>query len=185
MSEKADGAAGLESGADGVSEVIGDWAQRESELLAEIADLSAALDAVRAGGVDAVVVSGVTGESLYTLTSTDRPYRVLVEQMGQGAATFSESGIVLYANQRFADLIGHDRARLPGQDLTHLVQSADITVLGDLLAAPPGATAHQELTEVCCSHRTVAQEGRISPEEEGSLCRNTVSSLRSTATKRC
>ena len=25
-------------------------------------------------------------------------------------------------------------------------------------------------TEVCCSHRTVTQEGRISPEEEGSLC---------------
>ena len=38
--------------------------------------------------------------------------------------------------------------------------------------------------EVCCSHRTVTQEGRISPEEEGSLCRSTVSSLRSTATKR-
>src|ERR1017187_2878078 len=35
--------------------------------------------------------------------------------------------------------------------------------------------------EVCCSHRTVTQEGRISPEEEGSLCRSTVSSLRSTA----
>src|SRR5450756_1747318 len=33
---------------------------------------------------------------------------------------------------------------------------------------------------VCCSHRTVTQEGRISPEEEGSLCRSTVSSLRST-----
>jgi hypothetical protein len=29
--------------------------------------------------------------------------------------------------------------------------------------------------EVCCSHRTVTQEGRISPEEEGSLCRNGVS----------
>ena len=40
-------------------------------------------------------------------------------------------------------------------------------------------------SEVCCSHRTVTQEGRISPEEEGSLCRSTVSSLRSTATKRC
>jgi N-acetylmuramoyl-L-alanine amidase len=39
--------------------------------------------------------------------------------------------------------------------------------------------------EVCCSHRTVTQEGRISPEEEGSSCRNTVSSPRSTATKRC
>src|ERR1035437_6585185 len=43
----------------------------------------------------------------------------------------------------------------------------------------------QPQTEVCCSHRTVTQEGRISPEEEGSLCRSTVSSLRSTATKRC
>ena len=47
------------------------------------------------------------------------------------------------------------------------------------------AAARRSTTEVCCSHRTVTQEGRISPEEEGSLCRSTVSSLRSTATKRC
>src|SRR5450759_3276448 len=30
-------------------------------------------------------------------------------------------------------------------------------------------------SEVCCSHRTVTQEGRISPEEEGSLCRTGLS----------
>src|SRR5665811_596456 len=46
----------------------------------------------------------------------------------------------------------------------------------------PDPPTHQpQRAEVCCSHRTVTQEGRISPEEEGSLCRNTVSSPRSTA----
>ena len=66
------------------------------------------------------------------------------------------------------------------------VRKAAVHALGaisDPQAIPPLITALND--EVCCSHRTVTQEGRISPEEEGSLCRNTVSSPRSTATKRC
>jgi PAS domain S-box-containing protein len=123
-----------------------DWALRETALLREISDLSAALDAVRAGGIDAVIIPGPEGENLYTLTSTDRPYRVLVQEMGEGAATVSMRGVVLYANQRFADLVGHDRARLLGQDLTALVRARDATVLAELLATGAGDTAHKELT---------------------------------------
>ena len=37
-------------------------------------------------------------EQVYTLTSADRPYRVIVESMGEGAATVSERGVILFAN---------------------------------------------------------------------------------------
>jgi len=125
---------------------VADWAEREAALLSEISNLSVALDAVRAGGIDAVMMPGPEGENLYALTSTDLPYRVLVEEMGEGAATFSEHGTILYANQRFADLVAHDRAQLMGQHLTDLIQTPEATVLRELLATASGTTSHQELT---------------------------------------
>ena len=137
-----------EPGADGDGSVAADWAEREAALLREIENLSAALDAGRAGGIDAVMMPGPEGENLYALTSTDRPFRVLVEEMGEGAATFSEHGTILYANQRFADLVAHDRAWLLGQDLTGLIQTRDATVLRKLLATASGTTTREELTLV-------------------------------------
>ncbi len=56
-----------------------------------------------------------------------------------------------------------------------------------LTAQPGDATiinVSSGLAGVCGSHRTVTQEGRMSPDEEGSKCRNIASSLRSTAKKR-
>jgi len=55
--------------------------------------------------------------------------------MGQGAVTVSERGTVLYANQMFADLIGGDRARLLGQDLTDLIRASEASVLTDVMNA--------------------------------------------------
>src|SRR5450759_4224186 len=89
---------------------------------------------------------GAEGQNRSTQTIADRSYRVLVEQMGEGAATLSDDGNLLYANQRFADLLGRDRASLPGRDLTDLIKAQDATILGGLLATTPGTTAHQELT---------------------------------------
>ena len=43
---------------------------------------------------------------MFTLSSADRPYRIFVENMRDGAATVSGAGIILYANRRLAELLG-------------------------------------------------------------------------------
>ncbi len=66
--------------------------------------------AIRNGEVDALVIGAVPGEErLFTLNSADRPYRNFVEGMSDGAATVSADGIVLYANQALANLVGSSR----------------------------------------------------------------------------
>jgi diguanylate cyclase (GGDEF)-like protein/PAS domain S-box-containing protein len=83
--------------------------------LAELSDtrvrLSEAEDALRAildGEVDAVVVeNSSTAARVFSVSSADRPYRIFVENMQEGAATLSSTGIVLFANQRLADLIDY------------------------------------------------------------------------------
>ncbi len=97
----------------------------EDALLARIAELEVrlqeseeTLDAIRRGEIDALVVGGQPDEhQVYTLDSADRPYRVLIEQIQEGAVTLAGDGTVLYCNRRLADLLGTAQERVIGQPL--------------------------------------------------------------------
>ena len=67
------------------------------------------LKAIRDGHVDALVVILREGEQLYTLRTADQPYRLMVEQMREGALTLSADGTILYCNDRFAQLMATER----------------------------------------------------------------------------
>jgi phosphoserine phosphatase RsbU/P len=116
-----------------------------ARLRLQIEELRRALTAIREGDVDAVVLSGPQGQQLYTLVSADRPYRVIVEEMGDGAVTVSERGIILFVNRRLADLVGTDRAALLGKDVADLVDASAADTLASLLTTAPGTTRHGEL----------------------------------------
>jgi PAS domain S-box-containing protein len=63
------------------------------------------LEAIHAGGVDALVVATPGGDRIYTLQGADFAYRMVVEQMGEGAAALGLDGAILYCNRRFAELL--------------------------------------------------------------------------------
>jgi PAS domain S-box-containing protein len=50
-------------------------------------------------------VSETHGEKVYTLQGADRPYRLMIEEMGQGAVTLLPDGTILYCNRCFAALV--------------------------------------------------------------------------------
>jgi len=86
--------------------------KNQSQRARENADLRARLDkaeetlrAIRASAVDALVVSTAQGERIFTLKGAVHPYRVLIEDMNQGALTLTLDGAILYANQRFAEML--------------------------------------------------------------------------------
>jgi PAS domain S-box-containing protein len=89
-------------------------AAREQDLRAKLVEARQTIDAIRSGHVDALVINGPSGEQVYTLETADRPYRVLVEQMGQGAAVLGEDGVVVYANPRLGTLLGVESGMLVG-----------------------------------------------------------------------
>jgi aminoglycoside phosphotransferase len=66
------------------------------ELVEQLREAQETLDAIRNGEVDAVVVGGASGQQVYTLESADRPYRLLIEQMREGAVTLSHDNTILY-----------------------------------------------------------------------------------------
>ena len=96
--------------------VPSDYRARSEELEAQLREALETIQAIRSGEVDAVVIGGDGDKPLvYTLQDADRPYRLLIEQMQEGALTLNRDGVVLYANKAFAviadapteTLIGH------------------------------------------------------------------------------
>src|SRR5680860_268852 len=110
-----------------------DASEPDLELGRQIAYLQEALSAISNGGVDAVVMGEPEQEQVYTLANADRPYRVIVERMGEGAATVSELGVILFANPRLAQFAGVERDSLIGRDITEYVEENQRGALADLL----------------------------------------------------
>lgn len=115
-------------------------------LRKQILYLQEALTAISSGGVDAVVIGEPNAEQVYTLTSADRPYRVIVERMGEGAATVSERGVILFANPQLALFIGIDRDSMIGRDITDYVDEDQKPALEALLASRTTETWRVELS---------------------------------------
>lgn len=115
------------------------------ELVRQIAYLQEALTAISSGGVDAVVLGSPENEQVYTLTNADRPYRVIVEKMGEGAATVSELGVILFANPQLAEFIGIDRDTLIGRDINEYVDEEHQSTLAGLLDTEATETRRDEL----------------------------------------
>jgi len=113
-------------------------AEEIASLRARLREAEETLDAIRHGEVDAVVVGGPDGQKVYTLENADRPYRVLVEQMQEGAVTFSEDGIVLYCNQRFASIVEARRETIIGQTIEEFFDQSERAALRALMTREHG-----------------------------------------------
>ncbi|MBI4785365.1 MAG: PAS domain S-box protein [Oscillatoriophycideae cyanobacterium NC_groundwater_1537_Pr4_S-0.65um_50_18] len=92
-----------------------------AELLAEIQTLrdrlatsEETLRSIQQGEVDALVVSTPNGPRIFTLQSADQSYRLLVEEMQQGAVILSDEGLVLYCNRSLATLVKQPLEQLIG-----------------------------------------------------------------------
>lgn len=98
----------------------GHWISLEemAALQDRLREAQETLDAIRNGEVDALVVSGDNGSQVYSLAGAEQPYRVYVEQMQEGAVTVSAEGVILYCNQRFADMAALPLERAISSSLT-------------------------------------------------------------------
>jgi PAS domain S-box-containing protein len=102
------------------------YQHRTSLLDAENRDLRARLEKVEAtlrevlsGEADAMFISGVDGGQLFTLTGADQSYRTLIENMSEGALTLTPEGLILYANQRFAEMLRTPLEKVIGSEIQH------------------------------------------------------------------
>src|SRR5690349_11757232 len=106
------------------SENIDDLRQRNSELQARLDEAEVMLRAIRNGEVDAIVVAGPDGDTVYTLKGADEAYRLLVQQMAEGAVTVAADGLILFANDQLARMLGLPLERVIGCRMDDFVAPA-------------------------------------------------------------
>jgi signal transduction histidine kinase/CheY-like chemotaxis protein len=117
-----------------------------SELRIQLAELSETLHAIRSGEVDAVLGPGPQGDQLFTIKGANDPYRVLIEEMNQGAITLSASGLILYCNRRFAALLKAPLDEIVGFEFETFVAEAERKAFGRLLASGRDHAGAGEIT---------------------------------------
>jgi len=93
-----------------------------------------ALDAIRNGEVDAIMVSGKHGEQVYSVSSAETPYRTFIEKMSEGAVTLTKEGTILYCNQRFAEIVQSKYEKVVGTSIKRFIIQNDNEKLDAFLA---------------------------------------------------
>jgi PAS domain S-box-containing protein len=91
------------------------------ELRQRLEEAEDTLRAIRNGEVDALVVEAPEGEVVYTLTTADYPYRLMIDEMNQGAVSVAPDSIILYSNRNFAGILGLDGKNVSGKSFGDFV----------------------------------------------------------------
>jgi PAS domain S-box-containing protein len=116
------------------------------QLRARLEEAEETIQAIRSGKVDALVVSGPDGEQIYTLRGADHSYRVLLEDMNQGAATLLPDGAVLYCNKAFAELLKMPIEKVIGFSANDFVAPSDWQAFINLLRQGEQGKAKTQIT---------------------------------------
>jgi PAS domain S-box-containing protein len=97
----------------------------KKELIGEVMKLNHELQeslntiqAIQRGEVDALVVSHDSVEKVFVLKDANITYRIMIEEMNEGAVTFNTGGTVLYCNKAFARLVGQPVEEITSRPIT-------------------------------------------------------------------
>jgi len=128
-----------------ISRIQKQRAAENEDLRARLDEAEETLSAIRSGEVDALVVSGVGGEQIFTLKGADRSYRILIEDMNEGALTLTTEGIILYANRRFAEMLKTPLEKVIGSSISTWVAPDSQPILQSLLRKGVDEKCHEQL----------------------------------------
>jgi PAS domain S-box-containing protein len=147
-----------------------DQLRRElEELRLQVCEAQEALEAIRSGEVDALVVYGEEGEQIYTLQGAEHPYRVMVENINEGAATMSGDGVVLYANPQLARLLKAPPETILGYPFRFFVASGERSLFEALLELGGRMSGRAEITLKSMEGSTLPALISVSPLQDPDL----------------
>ena len=104
------------------------------------------LRAILNGEVDGLVVKTDQGDRVFTLSGADHPYRVMIENMNEGAITMAADGTILFCNKGFADIVKESLEKVIGSSLYSYFSSANRQLFKVLFEQGLMGTSKGELT---------------------------------------
>ena len=91
------------------------------DLQSRLDEAEETLRAIRQGEVDALVIDDAQGQVIYTLASADYPYRLMIDEMNEGAISLSTDSLILYSNRNFAGILGQPETNMSGASLVEFI----------------------------------------------------------------
>jgi len=103
------------------------------------------LRALRSGEVDAIVASGPDGDRVYTLKGADEAYRLMVQNMAEGALTVAPTGLILFSNEKLASMLAIPHEFVIGASFHDFIVPEDADIFSALLTRELGIGAKCEV----------------------------------------
>jgi PAS domain S-box-containing protein len=141
--------------------------RENKDLRARLAEAEETLSAIRCGGVDALVVPGTGGGQLFTRAESDQIYRLLVENMSEGALTITTDGVILYANRHLAGLLKAPLEKIIGSPCKNWMSTDNLRLLQGLLKGADSDRRRRDLVLTAADGTRVPTHVSVSNVETG------------------
>ncbi len=86
-----------------------------------LAESEQLIEAIKAGEVDAFAITTNNKAEVFTLQSGDYAYRVLIENLSEGALNLSENGLIVYTNIAFYETLKLPYEKVIGQNIIQFI----------------------------------------------------------------
>jgi PAS domain S-box-containing protein len=100
-----------------------------------VANLEETLRAIQHGEVDALVVSTPDGDQIFSISGAETAYRILIEEMNEGAVMLSDSNTVLYCNKGFANIVNQPLDKITSVNIFNFIAPRHVKTFEKLLAS--------------------------------------------------
>jgi PAS domain S-box-containing protein len=154
------------------SDILSEMQNRVAELELRLKETEETLQAIRNGEVDAIIVSGENGEKVFSLVTSETPYRILIEKMDEGAVTVLSNGTVLYSNESFSRIISWPLEKITGSGFSSFLPEAEREKFAVLLSEAHNKPVKGDIT-IYASGKQINLHLSLSPlstEIEGDIC---------------
>ena len=93
------------------------------------------------------MASGPDGDRVYTLKGADEAYRLMVQNMAEGAVTVALDGLILFSNEKLASILAIPHERVIGSSFYDFIVSEDAKIFSSILTSKlrPGAKCEVRL----------------------------------------
>jgi PAS domain S-box-containing protein len=108
------------------TDTVDELLKKIEDLEERLADSEQLINAIRAGEVDAFAVNENDQPEVYTLQSGDYAYRVLIEEIGEGAVNTTEEGLIVYTNSSFVDLLDLPYEKVIGRFIQEFIHEESL-----------------------------------------------------------
>lgn len=89
--------------------------KREKDALRQqLVEARKSIETLKIENIDAVVIARENDLRIFIENAAEKPYRILIEKMHEGAVTLNEDGTILYCNSSFAKMVRLQQQKISG-----------------------------------------------------------------------